>query len=111
MARRFFNELCRPPRLEKLAVHISTGASLMQKSLVYTLILAATLGLAACDKASENKAEDARESAQDAQESMNDAVNESNQAAQESAEAARERAKENLEEAPAAPATPPASNP
>lgn len=81
----------------------------MQKTLVYTLMLAATLGLAACDKASENKAEDARESAQDARESMNDAVKESNEAVQESAEAARERAKENLEEAPTTP--PPASNP
>jgi hypothetical protein len=74
----------------------------MHKPLTYALLLAATLGLAACDKASENKAEDAQESAQDAQESMQDSVEESNDAAQ-------ERAEENMDdrESPVVPITPP----
>lgn len=82
----------------------------MQKSFAYALMFAATLGLTACDKASENKAEDAQESAQDARESMNDAAEHSNKAAQESAEAAQKRAEENREEG-IAPTTPPANNP
>ena len=45
----------------------------MQKSVAYAFMLAATLGLAACDKPSENKAQDAQESRTEAQESMNDA--------------------------------------
>ncbi|MET1077298.1 MAG: hypothetical protein ABWY06_04675 [Pseudomonas sp.] len=85
----------------------------MQKCLAYALILTAGLGLAACDKASENKAEDARESAKEARESMNDAVDKSNQAAKENAEAAQERAKENAEQgqAPVAPTTPAPTTP
>ena len=52
----------------------------MQKSVAYAFMLAATLGLAACDKPSENKAQDAQESRTEAQESMNDAAKESNEA-------------------------------
>jgi len=74
----------------------------MHKPLTYALLLAATLGLAACDKASENKAEDAQESAQDAQESMQDSI-------EESTDAAEARARENADDrqAPIAPTTPP----
>src|SRR5690606_6529722 len=67
----------------------------MRKSIAYSLMLAATLGLAACDSSSENKAEDARESAADAQESMNDARDSMNDAARQSNEAAQERIEEN----------------
>lgn len=83
----------------------------MQKSIAYSLLLAATLGLAACDKPSENKAEDARESAQDAQESMNDARESMNDAARESNEAAQERMKENSENNVTAPAYPDGTTP
>lgn len=77
----------------------------MHKSLAYSLMLAATLGLAACDSSSENKAEDARESAADARESMNDARESMNDAARESNEAAQKRLEEqqNNSTAPAYP--------
>ena len=39
----------------------------MRKTLAYSLMLAATLGLAACDKKSEDKAQDAAEHRQEAQ--------------------------------------------
>ncbi|MBB2496275.1 hypothetical protein [Aquipseudomonas ullengensis] len=79
----------------------------MQKSLAYALMLAATLGLAACDKPSEDKAEEAREAQSEAQDSMNEAAEHSNEATQKAGEAAEERAKENAEEVPTAPVTPP----
>jgi uncharacterized lipoprotein NlpE involved in copper resistance len=79
---------------------------LMQKSLAYALMLAATLGLAACDKPSEDKAEEAREAQSEAQESMNDAAEHSNDAARAAEEAAQERAEENNEAAPTQPTIP-----
>jgi uncharacterized lipoprotein NlpE involved in copper resistance len=79
---------------------------LMQKSLAYALMLAATLGLAACDKPSEDKAEEAREAQSEAQESLNDAAEHSNDAARAAGEAAQERAEENNEAAPTQPAIP-----
>ena len=62
----------------------------MQKTLAYAVMLAATLGLAACDKPSENAAQDAREAQSEARESMNEAAEERNEAAQERAEENRE---------------------
>jgi len=92
----------------------------MQKTIAYAFMLAATLGLAACDKPSEDAAEDAREAQSEAQESMNDAAEQSNEAIDKEAEAAQERAEENRDGAdgmepedtmpaePAAPAPAPA---
>lgn len=77
----------------------------MHKSLACTLMLAATLGLAACDSSSENKAQDARDSAADARESMNDARESMNDAAQKSNEAAQERREENQDRTPVNPST------
>jgi uncharacterized lipoprotein YehR (DUF1307 family) len=60
----------------------------MRKSLAIALMLSATLGLAACDKKSEDKQQDANKAAEQSQESMqkaqdkvNDAAKEANQAA------------------------------
>lgn len=86
----------------------------MRKSFAYALMLAASLGLAACDKKSENiqqdankKAEQSQESMQKAQEKVNDAAKESQDAAQKNAEAAQQRANEGTP----APATTPATAP
>ena len=46
----------------------------MQKPFTYALLLAAMLGLAACEKTPEDKVESAKESAAEAIESMGDAV-------------------------------------
>ncbi|WP_256573164.1 hypothetical protein [Pseudomonas sp. CC6-YY-74] len=46
----------------------------MQKSLTYTLLLAAVLALAACEKTPEDKMESAKESVSEAAESMGDAA-------------------------------------
>jgi hypothetical protein len=80
----------------------------MRKSLAIALMLSATLGLAACDKKSEDKQQDANKAAEQSQESMqkaqdkvNDAAKESQEAAQKNAEAAQERAKEANQAAPA----------
>jgi hypothetical protein len=82
----------------------------MNKTLACSLMLAVTLGLAACDKSADEKAEDAQESAQDARESMNDARESANDAARESNEAAQKRLEENRDypsgTAPVTPATP-----
>ncbi|MCY1431439.1 hypothetical protein D3C76_521370 [compost metagenome] len=64
----------------------------MRKTLAYTLMLAATLGLAACDKASEDKAQDAQKHAEQAQEKMGEAQDKMNDAAKENAEAAKAEA-------------------
>ena len=89
----------------------------MRKSFAYALMLAATVGLAACDKKSENTQQEANKAAQQSQESMqkaqekvNDAAKESQEAAQKNNEAAQQRAQENANQAtpaPAAPATTP----
>ncbi|MDE1166285.1 MAG: hypothetical protein PW845_13050 [Pseudomonas sp.] len=84
----------------------------MRKTLAYALMLAASLGLAACDKKSEDKAQDAQQHAENAQQKMDDAQDKVNDAAKENAEAAKssteaqqERAKENSDGSTAAPAT------
>lgn len=61
----------------------------MRKSLAYALMLSATLGLAACDKKSENTQQDANKAAQQSQESMEKAQDKVNDAAKESQEAAQ----------------------
>ena len=80
----------------------------MQKSVAIAIMLTATLGLAACDKPSEDKAEEAREAHSQAKESLNDAAEKQNEAARKEAEAAQERAKENAPAEPVAPAPTPA---
>lgn len=57
------------------------GVSTVQKALTYTLLLAAALGLAACEKTAEDKMKSAQESAAEAVESMGDAVEQSAEAA------------------------------
>ena len=64
----------------------------MHKPLAYAFMLAATLGLAACDKPSEDKAEEAREAQSEARESLKDAAEHSNDAARAADEAVQERA-------------------
>ncbi|KNC12824.1 MULTISPECIES: hypothetical protein [Pseudomonas] len=91
----------------------------MRKTLAYSLMLAATLGLAACDKKSEDKAQDAAEHRQEAQEKMDSAQEKMNDAAKENAkanEAAAESNKAAAQEAtksdssmPVAPGTTPAT--
>jgi hypothetical protein len=85
----------------------------MRKPFAFALMLAATMGLAACDKASEDKAQDAQQHAEQAQEKMGEAQDKMNEAAKENAEAAKDQAeaqqKAAEEAAPsteAAPATP-----
>ena len=67
----------------------------MRKPFAFALMLAAAMGLAACDKASENKAQDAQEHRENAQEKMNDAQDKVNDAAEENAEAAKDQAEAN----------------
>lgn len=55
----------------------------MHKPFTYALLLAALLGLAACDKAAEDKVEPTKESAAEALESMADAIDETGAASQE----------------------------
>ena len=57
----------------------------MRKTLAIALMLTASLGLAACDKKSEDKAQDANQHAEQAQQDMNKAQAESNAAAQDEA--------------------------
>lgn len=87
----------------------------MRKPFAVAVMLAAALGLAACDKASEDKAQDAQEHAEQAQEKMNDAQDKMNDAAKENAEAAKDsaeaeqkRAEETGTTAPTAPVQEPA---
>ena len=67
----------------------------MRKTLAIALMLTATLGLAACDKKSEDKAQDANQHAQDAQKSMTEAQDKVNDAAKENAEAAKAQVESN----------------
>jgi hypothetical protein len=78
----------------------------MQKTLAYAVMLAATLGLAACDKPSENTAEEAREAQSEAQESANEAAELRNEAAQERAEENREEAIDQMPPSESEPAEP-----
>lgn len=66
----------------------------MNKSLTIALMLTATLGLSACDKKSEDKAQDAQEHSQAAQKDLDKAATEANKANQASDESAAAKAKE-----------------
>ncbi|WP_040260811.1 MULTISPECIES: hypothetical protein [Pseudomonas] len=63
----------------------------MQKTFAYALMLAATLGLAACDNASD-KAKDAQEHKENAQQQMEKAQEHANDAAKENAKANQDAA-------------------
>jgi hypothetical protein len=75
----------------------------MRKTFAIALMLAASLGLAACDKKSEDKAQDANQHAEQAQEKMNEAQDKVNEAAKENAEAAKDQAESNEAAAKEAP--------
>ncbi|CRM37962.1 hypothetical protein IFT48_29190 [Pseudomonas fluorescens] len=85
----------------------------MRKTLAISMMLAAALGLAACDKKSEDKAQDAQSHAEQAQKDMAKAQDKVNDAAKENADAAKAQADANAEKAkedgtatPTAPAKP-----
>jgi protein involved in sex pheromone biosynthesis len=85
----------------------------MRKTLAISMMLAAALGLAACDKKSEDKAQDAQAHSEQAQKDMAKAQDKVNDAAKENADAAKaqadanaEKAKEDGTAAPVAPAKP-----
>jgi hypothetical protein len=79
----------------------------MRKTLAIALMLTASLGLAACDKKSEDKAQDANQHAEQAQDKMSEAQDKVNEAAKENADAAKAQAESNAaatkEAAPEAP--------
>lgn len=83
----------------------------MSNKLIYTLMLAAAVGLAACDDSADNTAEDARDLDPANQNMMNNDAAE--QQRREEAEAAQRRADENRGEMspPTTPTPPPASTP
>jgi FKBP-type peptidyl-prolyl cis-trans isomerase len=93
--------------------HLSLrGNNPMRKPFAFALMLAAAMGLAACDKASEDKAQDAQEHREQAQEKMSDAQDKMNDAAKENAEAAKDQAEAEQKAAQeAAPATPAPTEP
>jgi gas vesicle protein len=62
------------------------GVLTVQKPFTYALLLAAMLGLAACDKTPEDKVESAKESAAEAIESMGDAIEETGAAIEQKAD-------------------------
>lgn len=76
----------------------------MRKTLAISMMLAAALGLAACDKKSEDKAQDAQSHSEQAQKDMAKAQDKVNDAAKENADAAKAQAESN--EAAAKEATP-----
>eukprot|EP01133_Synstelium_polycarpum_P011035 gene11035-12860_t len=76
----------------------------MRKTLAISMMLAAALGLAACDKKSEDKAQDAAAHSEQAQKDMAKAQDKVNDAAKENADAAKAQAESN--EAAAKEATP-----
>jgi methyl-accepting chemotaxis protein len=102
------------PELERPVDNIHKEIHPMRKTLAIALMLTASLGLAACDKKSEDKAQDANQHAEQAQEKMNEAQDKVNDAAKENAEAAKDQAESNKAAAqegtapvaPAAPAAP-----
>ena len=81
----------------------------LRKTLAISMMLAAALGLAACDKKSENKAQDAAAHSEQAQKDMAAAQDKVNEAAKENGDAAKAQAESNKaaaqEAAPATPAT------
>jgi hypothetical protein len=83
----------------------------MRKTFAIALMLAASLGLAACDKKSEDKAQDANQHAEQAQQDMNKAQDKVNDAAKENAEAAKAQSESNsAAQQEQAPATAPKTN-
>ncbi|WP_122421101.1 hypothetical protein [Pseudomonas viridiflava] len=64
----------------------------MLKFTASALVIAATLGLAACDSKSEQKAQDAQAHQENAQQKMESAQTKVNDAAKENAEAAKDKA-------------------
>ncbi|MDP3979722.1 MAG: hypothetical protein Q8P85_17345 [Pseudomonas sp.] len=58
----------------------------MQKPFTYTLLLAAVLALAACEKTPEDKMESAKESVSEAAESMGDAAEDTGDAIEQKAD-------------------------
>jgi protein involved in sex pheromone biosynthesis len=81
----------------------------MRKTLAISMMLAAALGLAACDKKSEDKAQDAAAHSEQAQKDVANAQDKVNEAAKENADAAKAQAESNKaatqEAAPVTPAT------
>ena len=81
----------------------------MRKTLAIALMLTASLGLAACDKKSEDKFHYANQYAEQDKEKMSEAQDKVNDAAKENAEAAKAQAESDAaaakEAAPATPAT------
>jgi len=81
----------------------------MRKTLAISMMLAAALGLAACDKKSEDKDQDAAAHSEQAQKDVAKAQDKVNDAAKENADAAKAQAESNAaaakEAAPATPAT------
>ena len=67
----------------------------MRKTLAVSMMLAAALGLAACDKKSEDKAQDAASHSEQAQKDMAKAKDKVNDAEKENAEAAKAQAESN----------------
>jgi hypothetical protein len=71
------------------------GVSHVQKFLACPLILAAAIGMSACDSKSEDKAQQAQHHAEQAQDKMNDAATENEKAAKAEAESKDAKAQEN----------------
>ncbi len=65
----------------------------MQKPLTYALLIALTLGLAACEKTPEDKMESATESASEAMESMEEAADETGEAIEDAADETKDAIK------------------
>ncbi|MDH1262797.1 MULTISPECIES: hypothetical protein [unclassified Pseudomonas] len=61
-------------------IRITTGDVTVQKPFTYALLLAAMLGLAACDNTPEDKLESAQESVSEAAESMGEAAEQAGEA-------------------------------
>ena len=81
----------------------------MRNTFAVALMLAASLGLAACDKKSEDKAQDAAAHSEQAQKDMAKAQDKVNDAARENAEAAKAQAESNKAAAEEAGQTAPAA--
>lgn len=67
----------------------------MQKFLTCSLMLAAVMGLSACDSKSEDKAQEAQHHAEKAQDNLSDAAKENEKAAKASTESKSAAAQEN----------------
>lgn len=66
----------------------------MLKTLAYSLMLASTIGLAACDPKSEDKAQEAQQHAEKAEDKAADAAKENAKAAEATAESKEAKAEE-----------------